>query len=70
MNAYEIYIITSILCGCVAAGIAKIKGHPPILWFFIGAALNVLVFTAILVYTNRQEDQVLKTAQGSPKTGQ
>ncbi len=33
MNTYEIYIVTAILCGVVAAWLAKEKGRSPILWF-------------------------------------
>jgi len=60
MNAYEIYIITAILCGVVAAAIAKMKGRSPVLWFFIGAALNVLVLSAVALHTNKHKDQATK----------
>lgn len=43
MNIYEIYIVTAILCGAVAAWVAKEKGRSPVLWFFIGALLNVAI---------------------------
>lgn len=66
MNAYEIYIITAILCGLVTAGIAKMKGRSPLLWFFIGAALNVLVLTAILLYSDARKNQ----ASGMPPRSQ
>lgn len=55
MNLYETYIITAILCGVAAAWIAKEKGRNPVLWFFIGAALNVVIICFILMYSNRKK---------------
>lgn len=55
MNIYEIYIVTAILCGAVAAWIAKGKGRSPILWFFIGAVLNVVAISAFWILSTRKK---------------
>ena len=54
MNLYEIYLVTAILCGAVSAWIAKEKGRSPILWFFIGAVLNVVLLTVIYISSKRR----------------
>ena len=58
MNIYELYIVTSILCGAAAAWIAKEKGRSPLLWFFVGAALNVVIVCAIFFYAARKRPAI------------
>lgn len=58
MNIYEIYIVTAILCGAAAAWIAKEKGRSPVLWFFIGAALNVVIVTVLLITVARKKQRL------------
>ena len=59
MNIYEIYIVTAILCGAAAAWIAKEKGRSPVLWFCIGAALNVFVVTAFVILAARKKQRLV-----------
>ena len=54
MKAYEIYVVTSILCGLVAAGIARAKGKSPVQWFFIGALANVVLLAVVLFFVGRK----------------
>lgn len=54
MNGYEIFVVTAVLCGGVTAWIAKRNGRSPILWFFIGAALNVLILLWIYLRASRR----------------
>lgn len=63
MNFYEIYIVTAILCGAVAAWIAKEKGRSPILWFFIGALFNVVIITAIWILSARRKPTAIPGGQ-------
>jgi len=54
MEGYLIWIVTSILVGIVSAWVAKSKGKDPVLWFAIGAALNVFVLLVIAGLQKRQ----------------
>jgi hypothetical protein len=42
--AYEIWLGTSVVTGLISAFIAHRKGKDPVVWFFIGALFNVVVF--------------------------
>jgi len=59
MNIYEIYIVTAILCGAVAAWIAKEKGRSPVIWFCVGAALNVLLVTVFVIAAARKKQRLV-----------
>jgi hypothetical protein len=63
MNTYEILIVTAILSGSACAWIAKEKGRSPVLWFFIGAALNVVVLAVLFAVSLRKNS----TATGPRK---
>jgi hypothetical protein len=48
MFEYEVFLVTAVICGGVCAWIAKARGRSPVLWFFVGAVLNVFVLLAVL----------------------
>lgn len=54
MNGYEIFLVTAVLCGVISAWIAKEKGRSPVLWFFIGAALNVVILGILYLRAPRR----------------
>jgi len=54
MNTYEILIVTAVLSGAACAWIAKEKGRSPVLWFLIGALLNVVIFAVIALVAMRK----------------
>jgi uncharacterized membrane protein YoaK (UPF0700 family) len=57
MTTYAIIIITSILVGAVCATIATKKNRDPVLWFFIGVALNVVGLGIISFLESRAKKQ-------------
>jgi membrane protein DedA with SNARE-associated domain len=54
---YPIWVVTSILFGMVAAWVAKNEGKNQVMWFFIGAALNVFVILAVAGIQKKQKNQ-------------
>lgn len=55
MSTYAIIIITGILVGSICAAIASKKNRDPVLWFFVGAVLNVLALGVIAFLEKRGE---------------
>ena len=47
MEGYFIYIATCLIIGAVSAYIAKMKEKDPVLWFIVGAILNVFALAII-----------------------
>jgi hypothetical protein len=54
MQAYFIYLATSVIVGWVCAAIAYRTGRDPIRWFLIGAALNIAALAVITLVQNRK----------------
>lgn len=50
---YALWLLTSLVCGAVAAAIARYKGREPVRWFFVGAGLNVLALAIVSLVSNR-----------------
>ncbi len=48
MNGYVAFLISCLICGVVAAWIAKLKGRDPLTWFLIGVVINIVAVGIIL----------------------
>lgn len=57
LNLYQVFLLTSIGLGVIAALLAKAKGRDPVRWFAIGAALNVLGLIIVMLVENRLPDR-------------
>lgn len=55
LENWMLILMTSVVCGAVAALIAKAKGRPPINWFLIGFALNLVGLCIALAIKRRIE---------------
>jgi len=63
MNGYEIFVVTAVLCGGVSAWIASRNGRSPVLWFFIGAALNVVILIYVYLRASRRSPRTAGSRQ-------
>ena len=54
MNAYLIFLVTSVLVGAIAAFIAHKTNRDVLTWFLAGLALNALVFVGLLVLRRKE----------------
>lgn len=61
MNGYELFLVTAVLCGGISAWIARQKGRSPVLWFFIGAALNVVILGILYLRAQRRNGTTAST---------
>jgi hypothetical protein len=53
MNAYLVWVVTSVLIGVVVAVIAARCKRNPLGWFLVGVLLNVLVLGLITMLEKR-----------------
>ncbi len=58
---YTLWLVTSVVVGAVSAVIARMKGRDPVVWFFIGAALNIIALAAVLLVSNYREKRKEKS---------
>ena len=49
MTIYIAYVVGCFVCGVIAAVIARKTGRSPAVWFLVGACLNILAVSAILI---------------------
>ena len=45
---FGFYVLSGLICGAASSYLAVSKGHPPVKWFFLGFAFNVLGLCAIV----------------------
>lgn len=62
-ETWTFYVVSSALCGFVAAFIAKLKGRPPMPWFVIGLVLNIAVLAVIFAVERRRKQRCLSRAE-------
>lgn len=53
-GVYELWLVTSVIFGVLAAVIAKIKNRDPLKWFLIGFVTNLFALAIIALIKNRR----------------